>query len=441
MTAIDTFLTRLAAPGGPGSLAGVLPAAFSIASAGPYPLAKHVAIAGSPVGGELMLGFAGLEVGPLKVARITPEATGREVTITLGPAQLMGHYELYGLETPRIELDTGGAMQPVGALGALDQDGAGAGDTAAISQKQFGQLVQANQQRDKLNQTANGRALIQTYDQYNDTYNNVFNTNAQLRKYWAGDGATAEMADYTSDALKTSAVVNPTDKTFGSNQHSYNMNAFAQQLNIWAACAKNYPDAAKAALAFKGQVNGQTGNSQSSAVPMTGDEVYAAVNKPTADTLTAAFVTGPQVHPLHPPLLRLVTRTHDTADITALSHYGFVLDDAAIARLQDIYAESVRVHDVMPRLAVHAGNCAAALGETEYRFALTLQPDGAITVKLRNTTLSLDALEMGVNGWDGEAGEVARERLNAASFIRGILADRIVSQLTRLLRTLAAGGL
>ncbi|MFN3945403.1 MAG: hypothetical protein ACK4K7_10780 [Allosphingosinicella sp.] len=442
MASIQSFFTRLSANSGPGTLAGALPIHFSVTSAGPFPLAGHVAVPGSEIGGSLMIEFARLEFGPLAIADVAlgpdeDEGT-QEVTVTLGAAQLQGHYELFGLESPSIDLDIGGAVRPFPALDALSL-GAVAGatdDPPAITEKQYDQIMQANEQKPKLAQSAAGQQMLDAYNQFNDVYHDAFKSNAYLRQHWSANGAVAEMSDHTSDALDQGTVVNPPDKTFGTSGVNYNMNAFQQKLNVWAACVNSNPDAAAAALKFGTTVEG-TGNSKTNVNPMTGDDVYSTVNE-TKPAPLVMLLASPEEHPLHAPLLSIVQNSHDERHLDMLAARGMDLNDDEVQALQEIYAESLRVRDPAARLTIAAGNCAVAVGRTAYRFRLTRQANGAITVKLVQSTLSLDGLDYGGAQWPGEAGQVARERLESAAFLRGIIEDRINSQLTRLVRGLAA---
>lgn len=433
MTAIDDFLAKLAASG-PSSLAGALPQAFAISASGPYPLAKHVDIPGSAVGGELLLAFDALSVAPVAVAEVVPEAARNRVAVVLKPAELTGRYQLFGLETPRVELDTGGLMAPLATMAAAP------GDAPTITVEQYDQLQQANDQRSKLNQTSNGRALVGTYNTHNDVYNEVFNTNAQLRRVWADGGATKEMSDYTSDALKTNAVVNPTAdlRTFGTKKLSYNQNAFAQKLNVWAACLDVDEAAAEAALDFGDQVTKTTKNTQKLTVPMTGDQVYSTVNTAPPPPAGRLMGAAPAVQPLGQALRRVVDESHDANDLDLIGSHGFEMDDETQARLRAIRAETKRIKDPKPRVAVQDGDFSVALPESRFVYEITEQPDGALTVRLVRSNLALGAMDLGGAAWPGAAGQVARDRLAGNRFIPGILEDRIATQLTRVIRALAS---
>jgi hypothetical protein len=442
MASIQSFVTRLSDAGGPGTLTGSLPMQFSVASAGPFPLAGHVAVAGSDVGGSLMIEYSELEFGPLAVAGVTTgpdddEGT-HEVDVTLGAAQLQGHYELFALESSRVDLDVGGAVQPFPALEALSMDPTGgAGDDPTITEAQYDQIMQANAQKPKLAESPAGQQMLDSYNQYNDAYHDAFKSNALLRQYWSAGGAIAEMSDHTSDALDQGTVVNPADKTFGTSGFTYNMNALQQKFNVWAACVNDNPAAAAAALKFGTAVATTTGNTKTTINPMTGGEVYATVDQ-AKPAPAANLLAAPEEHPLHAPLLSIVQNSHDDRHLDILANQGMELNDDEVKALQEIYAESLRVKDPAARLPIASGNCAVAVGETVFRFRLTRQPNDTITVKLVQSSLSLDGLDYGAGQWPGEAGDVARERLESAAFLRGIIEDRINSQLTRLVRGLAA---
>lgn len=437
MPTIDDFLPKLTAASGPVSLAATLPRQFSVSACGPYPLASHVDIPSNSNGGELLLALNDISVSPVTLLSIVPDHDTRRIVVTLAPMQLNGTYELFGLESAKVQLDTGGLMAPLAsfAMGASTADD---NDPPTITEKQYDQLQQANDQRTQLNQTANGRSLLDMFNQHNDAYNAVFTTNTRLRKYWIGDGATEQMSDYTSQALDTPGMpVNPaiTDKSFGTTSQSYNENALAQQLNLYGACYHPYPEAATAALTFQTQVANATQNTQQNVVPMTAQAVYGAVDKASPANQANLLL---QTQSLESALSRILDNSHDDTDLDLCVQHGFIMDAETQARVQSIYAESLRLHDPKRRLPLHSGPFSSSLAQSCFVFALSEQPDGALTLKLQRSNLSVPALDLDSARWQGQAGEVGRSRLGSANFIRGILEDRIASQLTRVLRMLAS---
>lgn len=434
MTTIAQFLSRLVAADGAATLAATLPERFAIERAGPYPLVRHVALPDSEEGGELLLELQEIGWGPLRIEALVPDPDAGEIEIALAPGELSGRYALFGLEGPAVDLDTGGGLAPLTALAAADPTPTPT-PTPQITPAQFDQLMQANAQRDKLNGMCMGQKLVGTYDTYNDDYNDVFQTNGGLRNTWAQNGATAAMMDYTSNALNTGTTVNPpaSEQTFGTANVSYNSNAFTQALAVWAACAvAQKPDAAKAVATFKTGVINDTGNSSSTTNPMTGPQVYASVAAASASSPTSA----PADHPLHLALTRFVAGTHDENDAAVFDDHDVTEEQLDVVRR--VFEAGQRVHDPKQRIPVHDGECRAQCPAPRFRFGLTEQPNGAITVKLRASTFSLDAIDFGMEAWPGAAGEAARERVASAAFIRGLLEDRLSSQLTRLLRRLGA---
>lgn len=434
MTTITDFLAKLTAANSASSLVDTLPKTFPLTVSGPYPLAKHVDIPGSQVGGELLLSLRQLNVAPIAVQSIEPDADRGRVTVTLNAATLTGHYEIFGLETPEITLDTGGLMAPLSAM-TLDGD-------SQITDKQYDQLQQANDQRTRLNQTVNGRETLRQYDQYNDDYNDAFNTSKILRAYWAQDDMTQQMADHTSDAVTSGTdVINPSDRKFGTGattpQRTYNENAWSQKLHLWTACNHlGKTDAAAAALKFSLNVATNTGNSQKKIVPMTREQVYTSVQNANGASNAA---TESAASLLTASLERAIDGSHTEADIALFSSHGYDLGDENLARLRAIRDDVLRRNDPKVRQPLWQGDFSVDLGASRYVFALTGQPDGAVTVKLASNTLRVPPLGLDDSTWNTEAGRIARERIDSAQFIRGILEDRIASQLTRHLRRIADG--
>lgn len=437
MTAMDDFLAKLAPWDKSAGLGAALPASFTIDAAGPYPLAKHVEVEGSEVGGELLLAFDGISLAPVEIVGIRLEREQQQVTVALAPARLTGNYELFALETPRIDMDTGGMMSPLATFaGAAPDD-----DPPTITEQQYDQLQQARAQQVKLNQTPQGQALVKNYNAYNDIYNDAFNTNGNLRTAWATGNATQEMMDHTSAALNTTdQAVNPgPETTFGQQGYTYNQNAWMQKTHVFTACyAMGEFDAANAAATFSTKVTSVTGNSQTHIVPMTGPDVYNQVNAQPVPPSGTLLGESDDARELCDALGRIAENCHGADDLAICANHGFDIGEEHAARLQAIYAEGKRVRDPKARLPVRRGEFEVDLPETRHVFALTEQPDDSVTLRLMSTTLSLAGLDLGEAGWEGEPGQVARGRLAKASFIRGMIADRISSQLTRAVRAMAA---
>ena len=414
---IDSFLSRLASISDSSIGRPILPPAFSITDAGPFPLKQHIKPDGHPLGGELLLSLDNLTVEPVTLVAVQPGINKRQFNVTLGPASLTGRYQLFYNECAQVTLDTGGLM---GALPAESEE------TGQMTEERYWRLVHLEKERAELNQTANGRLLVGEYNQHNDAYHQVFTENEQLRKFWHEDGASDEMGEHTSAALKSGALINPPEATFGSKGVSYNSNAFSQQLNLFSACLADHPEAAFAALIFNETVTGGTGNSQSTNVALNRSQIFDSVNAASPTTWKA----GPSasVRALHSALINIiVNKTASAVDIDICNQQGFVMDAETRQRLQTIYWASLRKHDPKQRVDITSEGFKIALASSEFTYALTEQPDGAVTVKLIATTLKISQIPLTTD----LAAEVNTR------FIRGLLVDRIASQLTRCLRELA----
>ena len=414
---IDGFLSRLASLSDPSAEHPFLTPVFSIADAGPFPLKQHIKPDGHPLGGELLLSFDHLKVEPVTLVAVQPGSNTGQFNVTLGPASLSGRYQLFYNECAQVTLDTGGLM---GALPAESEE------TGQMTEERYWRLVHLENERAELNQTANGRLLVGEYNQHNDAYHQVFTENEQLRKYWHENGASDEMGEHTSAALKSGAVINPPEATFGSKGISYNSNAFSQQLNLFFACATGYPEAAAAALSFNETVTGETGNSQTTTVALNRSQIFDSVNAASPATWKAS--PSARVRALQSALINIViNNTASAVDIDICRQQGFVIDPETRQRLQKIYWASLRKHDPKQRVDITDEGFKIALASSAFTYALTEQPDGAVTVKLLGTTLKISQLPLTT--------ELAAE-VNTR-FIRGLLVDRIASQLTRFLRELA----
>ena len=413
---IDGFLSRLASLSDSSAEHPFLPPVFTIADAGPFPLKQHIKPDGHTLDGELLLSFDSLSVAPVILGAVQSGSDKRHFSVTLEPASLRGKYQLYYNECAQVTLDTGGFMAPLPAEGE---------ETGEMTEEKYWRLVQLEKERAQLNQSANGRVLVNEYNEHNDVYHQVFTENEQLRKFWHQDGASDEMGEHTSEALKSGAVINPPDGQFGAKGVSYNSNAFAQQLNLWAACLTNHKEAAEAALKFSDTVD-LTGNTQTVTVPLTGEQVHASVYAEGRAVNPAE--SSAKVQALHTALCNIVVNKVATdSDIQVCHGQGYVMDLETQQRLQEIYQASLRAQDPMQRVALSSECFEIALPQSEFNYLLTAQPDGALTLKLLATTLRIPQIPLGP-----EVGEPVSTR-----FIRGLLVDRIASGLTRCLREMA----
>ena len=417
---IENFLSRVISGNGLGALELALPSAFTVAALGPYPLCHYFKLPESDLGGELQLALKDISFAPVSVAAVESGTDKRQFKVTLNASLLNGRYQLYCLQSPEVTMDTGGLMGRLPAFNA---------EEPPMTEEQYFRFVQLEQQRNHLNQTANGRLLVDEYNRHNDAYHHVYTTNEFVRLYWEENGTSEEMGEYTSEALKSGDVVNPKDRGFGSEGVSYNSNAFQQQIWLALGCElAGYIEAGEAALNFSEVVN-ETGNSSGKSAELTGQEIYNAVE--SSSLSQKSLQTSPRTVALMAALKSIATsQIASDTDLELCKQLGYTLDAHMCQRLRAVYQGSLSKDSAKPQLALHSDTFEIALERSEFDYVLTEQPDGALTLKLKSSTFSIP--EMGML-----SGTVYEQVKADTRFIRGLLVDRIASQLTRTLRALA----
>ena len=416
---IENFLSRVIFGHGQAELELALPSEFKVVTLGPYPLCQYFKLPESDLGGELQLAFEDISFAPVTVAAIESGTDKRQFKVTLNACVLKSQYKLFCLQRPEVTMDTGGLMGRLPALSA---------EEPAMTEEQYFRFVQLEQQRNHLNQTANGRLLVEEYNRHNDAYHHVYSTNEFLRLYWEENGTSEDMGEYTSEALKRGDVVNPKDRGFGSQGVAYNSNAFQQQIMLAVACqSAGYIEAGKAALSFSDVVK-ETGNTSQLSVELTGQEIYNAVE--SSSLTLKSLQTSPRTEVLLAALKNIATsKIASNSDIKSCQLLGYTLDAKMCQRLRAVYQGSLSQDSAQPQLATHSDTIEIALERSEFDYVLTEQPDGALTLKLKSSTLSIP--EMGLL-----SGTVYEHVKADTRFIRGLLVDRMASQLTRTLRAL-----
>lgn len=440
MSKLDDFLKFTSSPEGSKFFQAALPGAIRLRDMGPYALSRMTDLAGTAATfphGEIRVTLSGVSVSPCAVEGRTGEVIDEKrvrVTLSLSAMDLRSQYALSALEQPKVDLDTGGGLRLISDLAAKDD-----GDPDSLTDKQFDQLQQADQERDNLNETTNGQTLVSMFKEYNDAYNEVFQTNPALQRAWKRYGATREVMDHTSAALKTNQPINPSDKTFGTNHETYNHVAFSKQASVAIACATPFPNAAKACANFSIQVSDTTGNTQSDPKPLTRSDVYSHVAKPKGTPSGSFGVAGAAVNrrPRLPPaevigiLHRIGSGAHADSDIEAMRSVGYLMRDTDIADLQEIYKDSLRVPGAEVSAELWQGSAEATVPASRFVFVFTLRGNGAITTELKSTSMPLPELRIDDAAWSGEAGAVARTRLQSAHFIRALIHDRMADAIER----------
>jgi hypothetical protein len=372
----------------------------------------------------------------MKIEALRAGPGENQLSVELGPVTLSGRYEVYGLEQPKNTIDTGGMFAPLQRplpTGTPD-------DTPPpLTVQQYEYLERADTQRTTLLTTPNGQTMISQYDEYSDIYTDVLNNDSNLQSLWNAEGATGEMMDWTYSALapenQHTSAVNPTSKrkTFGPNEISYNYNAFSQKQYLAYACHaraeltsdNKYEVAGQAAMDFGNQVTNNTLNNDSTVNSMTAYQVFDTVKTVTPDPMAHAI--GAQ---LLTALVQLVSGEETIESRKFLAAHGQDCDDDQLARLRMLAKGSPEKR----RIQLWQDYFSVAVSKSSLVYDLTQQPNGAITVKLRNTTLRIPSLPLATGAWTGATGAIAAKRVQSARFLLGMLEDRLRSAVTRQIR-------
>lgn len=430
MTKLNEFLEEVSSSKDGGPLRGALLGRIGFKKIGPFPLARMIDLGDTGVPttfptGELRIELSDVAATPVEILIAKVAKNGDDaatITIELAPMSLGGHYRLFALEQPKVELDTGGGLMPLAAISAP-------ADQPTITPQQFEQLKQARLQREQLKTTANGQTLLRSYSTHNDAFNNAFQTNSALRANWQAQGATQAMADDTSAAIANGTVVNSSTATYGLNKIGYNDNAFQQQTYLVSALLWTNPDAASAASTFANQVTTATGNTQIATTEMTANGVYDAVNScpPTMGLQTS------DANPLrfHDSLALVARNEHGDDDLQLLKKHGYKMDDSQVRAMQEIYAESVRQADPVSQAELWNGEISASVPASRFEFTLTQHDGGVIATNMTRHNMAVPDLQIDKSAWRGGAGTIARKRLESAHFVRSLLAARIIDFIDR----------
>jgi hypothetical protein len=370
------------------------------------------------------------------------------VKLELKSLILQGRYSLEVKPDPIVDLDTAGNLMDL-PLEARQPAPAGAepGEPTLDSQQEEW-LDQARDQRTRLNQTPNGQKLMGLYNEHNETYNDVFRNYPALTTVWRAGGATKEMAADTSDAVKNDTVINSPEKRYTGNV-TYNGNAFAQQLNVAAACVyadphfnpmtgpppgSKYFAAAKAALAFGKAVNSSTNNRKDSVHEMTPSQVHSTAQQHSG---TLPDVSDQEA------MMAILSSSIGPGGADENGDAGWIRvdeeDRTRIRFLHDAIMKQKAEDAAIVGQPLFEGECRARIDGVKATIELAME-DGSRGGQVRALSASVElpafGLDIDDSQWTGEVGRIARQRLERMYFIRSLLHDSIVDHLQRaLLRT------
>jgi hypothetical protein len=299
-------------------------------------------------------------------------------------------------------------------------------------------VTNARSQRVRLASSPGGQALLGTFSEHNAVYEEVFKIESIITS-WQANGVTKEMAADTHDATNDRAngkVVNPKDRLYG-NEITYNGNAFIQQFNISLGCLladpnfdderlpdpdSRYTKASEAALAFGKGIGESTDNSKDTVNEMNSNQVHAAVANHSGE---APVVTRGE-------LLQLVRDTPPGGRGSEEVQGWLRLDEEDRARLRElrlaVLSERAEKASIVGK-PLFEGSCSALIGDADVLVEFSGEANG-IASRVEITLPAFD-LDIDDSGWIGDAGEVARDRIERIYFIRSLLHNAIADQLRK----------
>ncbi|MFI2415177.1 hypothetical protein [Streptomyces sp. NPDC018947] len=429
-----------------------------------YPLARGVDTADIDTvpydTGALSIRFGDLALRPL--AAPVPEATEvlagfTKVTYRIPALSLTGRYAIDARPDEISTIDAGGnPFQPLTAEQRQPTfPAAPAARTPPDEQTQQRWHGRARAHREALTRTENGRKLLAEYGKHNDTYCEVFAgsdfASETLRDIWRSGGVTRRMGEHTysvtdpgvppSEQQPVNQWTDPADPALTFNAHAWRQRtALVTALNAKADLAEEdddaeacerYEAAAKAALSFSKEVE-QMGNGGRDVAPMTRQQVFQTVEE------HSGAVQQPPPEAMAPYRLPTVLgepgpegRPGGSAGTTPDGWVELTADDhAVIERFHRAHYRQQAAEAEPADNTLHLGRLTARLDDVRITLRLPAGP-GAPAAELEDVEVALPEFDLGVQDeqWEGNAGEVARERLAGMTFLLGLLRDAMAEAL------------
>ncbi|QLJ02826.1 hypothetical protein HZZ00_18605 [Streptomyces sp. NEAU-sy36] len=413
--------------------------------------------------GALSIRFGDLALRPLGA----PEPEGTEVlggitkvTYRIPALSLTGRYALDARPDEISGIDVGG--NPFQPLTPEQQQPTSA--VAPVPHTPPGEQVQerwhgrARAHRDKLLTTENGRKLLVEYGKHNVTYCEVFagsdSVSSNLRQIWRRGGVTRRMSEHTYSVTDPEAppgaqqpVNEWTDPATGT---SYNAHAWKQQTALITALtlkagslkrkqklqeSQRYTAAALATSSFAAEVaatgNGTRGG-QVSETPLTQQQIYQKLSEhsgtlpPQSEEVLAVYEP-----PAPPEECTADGAPHTAAEPESADRVTLTPEEQAIvesfhrACYHQEAAEAERADNTL-----HLGRLSARVGGVRVTLRLPDGP-GSLPTEPEDVEVALPEFDLDVRDeqWEGNAGEVAKERLAGMTFVLGLLRDSMAEAL------------
>lgn len=416
-----------------------------------YPLARTVSMPpelGYPTG-ALSFRIAGLALGGLgrpDTARCGVEhESGRVcVRLVLDGVALSGHCVVEVKPDPVVPLDTGGDLMELAPEARVPGAAGADADQPQLDPEKERWLDQARAEREKLAQTPNGQRLLASYNAHNETYDQLFRESEAMRTTWQAGGVTRSMGADTHAAVTGEEQVNDRVYTRADTGEtvSYNSNAFTQQLAVAmntmlldpdfdpfdqaARPRGRYLDASRAALSFGKAVKTTTANDKTTVNPLTPAEIYSTVESHEGE---APEVTDDEV-------ARLAALGGSEGGEGEADLGWTVVDEDDQTMLRGLFQAFIK--ERAERAAyqgrpLFSGACSARIDGVEA--VVELEMGRRAVARAVSARVELPAFELDIDdtSWTGEAGSVARLRLERMFFLGSLLRDLVAGRLERAL--------
>ncbi|MFF3570885.1 hypothetical protein [Nocardia jiangxiensis] len=402
------------------------PGPLSVPTPPTMPLARTVempAHIGYP-SGALSLRFTEVTVEPTREPDAVAVSDGDRTVVGLPPLLVRARYAIDATPDRVATVDGGGDLSLLPESATAPRSGA---ETEAHPEW----LDNARDQRMRLAQTENGCSLLNVYDQHTDVFAELFDPNLGTFSddIWTKHGGTAAMAADTHNAVTNGQdAINDPAKSYQlhtGDMASYNVNAFTRQVAAASYTLYldpdydpyDYPDrqpqpkyqeASQATWDFANAVKDNGNDDKDATNPMTRDEVYQAVIDHPGPSTASAF-----------PRERFAAVLSPFADDVWA---GWDDDERDLIREFHRQAragrEALRAATAPTPLFEGAGS-GGVTGA-----AVVIDAAGAVHVEFPDFDLALDD-----SGWTGAAADIARDRLNAAGFLAGLVRDAVAERL------------
>lgn len=421
---------------------------FKLADTPLYPLAFQVPMPENfPFAcGQVSFGFHDFSLTGLDEVEVK-EYSPTRLRLGFPSLGLRGCYDLQAKHTPKTEFDFGGNMMPLESNGAREAGADPAPPTydAPDQTEVDSWTTNARTQKPKVANTKHGPNLLTSYNEHNDSYNDVFILNPGLQKTWSAGNVTAQMSRDTHSAVQDDNKINANeyvDQSMGGVKLTYNTLAIMRQAALAAGCyyvaenkltgqrAKDMHAAGAASLTFKSTLENNLGGE--SIDIMTPAEVYATLNK--EDHTPAPKMSVPQ--------FRNTIEQGSSQDggkgatEEALKNGWPVLseEERALIRkyMYDFHLEDARVREEVPH-TLWSGPCSADLNKTEITLTFSTDEDGKQqTVSGTEVFLPAFLFDIDDSQWQQPTAEAVRDGLNNLQFVRSLIQKKLEADLGKI---------